>query len=225
MQCHDILAELEVVGQLVGAGKVGEEVDDVLLLAGEVLRKLVATLLELLLSSELDGLLAFLRDVFGRGLALAGYRLARDLALQRWRSLGGRALELVNTLHVVEEVVAAREAVSRDSTLTVLEVAQVRSGTVSVHAVGLTLVTEQAGGGRELNTDAGLLVAAEWLQVRVNILVVVALQRCGLVGAAGLALLGAVVFAVLVGTLLVKGVAASNLGALLLKLSLGCVCG
>lgn len=71
VQRHDILAELEVIGQLIGASEVGQEVDDVLLLAGEVLCKLVATLLKLLLRSELDNLLALLRGVFSGGLALA----------------------------------------------------------------------------------------------------------------------------------------------------------
>lgn len=94
-----------------------------------------------------------------------------------------------------------------------------------MHAMGLTLVTEQTSSGRELNADARLLVAAEWLQVRVDVLVVVALERCGLVCAARLTLLGAVVLAVLVGTLLVENVAASNLSALLFKLGLGRVCG
>lgn len=225
VQCHDILAELEVVGQLVGASEVSQEVNDVLLLAGEILGKLIATLLKLLLSSELNNLLALLREVFSRGLALAGDGLARDLALQRWGRLGGRTLELVNTLHVVEEVVATGEAVSRNGTLAVLEVAEVRTGSMSVHAVSLALVTQQAGSGGELDANTGLLVAAEWLQVRVDVLVVVALQRCRLVSATGLALLGAVVLAVLIRTSLIEGVAASNLCALLLKLGLCRICG
>ena len=137
-----------------------------------------------------------------------------------WRRLGGGTLELVHALHVVEEVVAAMEAVPRDSTLAVLEVAEVRPGTMAVHAVRLTLVAEQAGSGRELNANASLLVAAERLQVRVDVLVVVALKRCRLVGAARLALLRAVVLAVLVRPLLIEDVTAGNLGTLLLKLSL-----
>ena len=56
--------------------------------------------------------------------------------------------------------------------------------------------------------------------MRIDVLVVVALQRCRLVGATCLALLGAVVLAVLIRSLLVEGVAASNLCALLLKLDL-----
>lgn len=124
---------------------------------------------------------------------------------------------------MVEQIVTTREAMTGYSTLTILEVAEVRSGTVSVHAVCLTLVTEQASGRRKLNTDACLLVAAERLQVRVDVLVVVALQSSGLVGATRLTLLGAVVLAVLVRTLLVKSVAASHLGSLFLKLGLSSV--
>lgn len=51
----------------------------------------------------------------------------------------------MHTLHVVEEIVATGEAVSLDGTVTVTEVAEVRSCAVAVHAVGLALVTEQAG--------------------------------------------------------------------------------
>jgi hypothetical protein len=196
----------------------------VLLLAGEVLSKLVATLLKLLLGGELDDFLALLREVFGGSLALARDRLAGDLTLQRWRRLSSRTLKLVNTLHVIEEVVATRKAVSRDSTLAVLEVAEMRPSAMSVHAVSLALVAQQASSGGELNANASLLVAAEGLQVRVDVLVVVALQRCRLVGATSLAFLGAMVLAVLIGTLLVEGMAASDLCALLLKFDL-CVSG
>lgn len=123
VQCHHILAKLEVIRQLIGASEVGQEFDNVLLLAGKVLLKLVTALLKLLLSGELDDLLALLSDIFGRGLALARNRLAGHLALKRRRRLGGWAIELVNTLHVIEQVVATREAMSRDGTLAVLEVA------------------------------------------------------------------------------------------------------
>jgi hypothetical protein len=76
----------------------------------------------------------------------------------------------VHALHVVEEVVATREAVTWNSTLTVTEVAEVRSCPVAMHAMSLTLVAEEASRRRKLNTDAGLLVATEWLQVRVHVL-------------------------------------------------------
>ena len=193
-----------------------------LLLAEKVLGELVAALLKLLLGSELDNLLADLSDVFCRSLALAGDRFALCLAVHgRRRRLGSRTLKLVDALHVVKEVVATGEAMSRHSTLAILKVTEVGPSTVTVHAVCLTLMAEQACSGRELNADASLLVAAEWLQVRVDVLVIVALQRCRLVGAARLALLRAVVLAILVRSLLVEDVAASDLGALLLELSLG----
>jgi hypothetical protein len=226
MKLHDILTELEVIGQLIGTSKVVQEVNDMLLLAEEVLGKLVAALLELLLGSELDDFLALLGNVFCRSLALAGDRLALNLTLHcRWGGLGSGAFELVNTLHVVEEVVATREPVSRHSTLTVLEVAEVRPSAVPMHTMRLTLVAEQAGSRGELHANASLFVATKWLKVRVDILVVVALQRCRFMGTSRLTLLGAVVLAVLVGDLLVKNMATSYFGSLFLKLSLGRISG
>jgi hypothetical protein len=41
---------------------------------------------------------------------------------------------------------------------------------MAVHAMSLTLMAEKASGRGELNADAGLLVAAERLQVRVHVL-------------------------------------------------------
>jgi hypothetical protein len=70
---------------------------------------------------------------------------------------------------VVEKVVATGKAVSWDSTLTITEVAEVRSCAMAVHAVSLTLVAEKASSRGELNADASLLVATEWLQVRIHI--------------------------------------------------------
>jgi hypothetical protein len=142
----------------------------------------------------------------------------------------------VDSLHVVKEVVATRKAVTRHSSLTVPEVAQVWPRTVTVHTVRLALVAEKACSRRELHTNAGLLVATERLEVRVHVLarnsldtyymigrtvwniLVVALQSSWLVAASGLALLGAVVLAILVWCLLVQWVAAGNLCALLLEL-------
>jgi hypothetical protein len=53
----------------------------------------------------------------------------------------------VHALHVVEEVVAAGEAVARDCALAVGEVAEMRACAVAVHAVCLALVAEETGGG------------------------------------------------------------------------------
>lgn len=80
-----------------------------------------------------------------------------------WGRLGSRAFELMNALHVIEEVVAAWKAVAGYSTLTVLEVAEMRPGAMTMHTMRFALVTEQAGGRRELNANARLLVAAERL--------------------------------------------------------------
>jgi len=85
------------------------------------------------------------------------------------RRLRRGAIVLVHTLHMVEEVVATREAVTRHSSLAVPEVAQVWPGAVPMHTVSFPLVTEKACSRRELNTDTSLLVAAERLQVRVDI--------------------------------------------------------
>jgi hypothetical protein len=52
----------------------------------------------------------------------------------------------VNSLHVVEEVVATREAVTRHRSLTVPEVAQVWPSAVAMHAMRFAFVAEEACG-------------------------------------------------------------------------------
>jgi hypothetical protein len=69
----------------------------------------------------------------------------------------------MDALHVVKEVVAAREPMSWHGTLTVTEVAEMRARTMAVHAVGLTFMTKEAGSRRELDANTSLLVASEWL--------------------------------------------------------------
>jgi hypothetical protein len=76
----------------------------------------------------------------------------------------------MHSLHVVEEVVSARKTVAGYRSLTVPEVAKMGPGAVAVHAMRLAFVTEEARSRRELYTNAGLLIAAEWLQMRVHIL-------------------------------------------------------
>ena len=83
VQRHDVLAQLEVVRELVRASEVGQEVNDVLFLAGEVCCELLTALLELLFSSELDYLWALLCDVLCRSLALAGDGRRMLVALRR----------------------------------------------------------------------------------------------------------------------------------------------
>ena len=85
---------------------------------------------------------------------------------------------MVDTLHVVKEVVATREPVTRHGTLTIAEVAQVWPDSVTVHAMCLTLVTEEACSRRELHANARLLVAAERLQMRVHVLAVEGVSFC-----------------------------------------------
>ena len=94
------------------------------------------------------------------------------------RRLCGGPVILVDTLHVVKEVVATREPVTRHGTLTIAEVAQVWPGSVTVHAMCLTLVTEEACSRRELHANARLLVAAERLQMRVHVLAVEGVSSC-----------------------------------------------
>jgi hypothetical protein len=78
----------------------------------------------------------------------------------------------VYSLHVVEEVVATGEAVTWHRSLAIAEVAQVRPRAVTVHAMCLTLVAEKACSRRELHTNTSLLVAAERLQVGVDVLAI-----------------------------------------------------
>jgi hypothetical protein len=66
---------------------------------------------------------------------------------------------------MVKEVVAAGEAMAWYCSLTVAEVAKVRSRTVTVHTMSLTLVAKKTSSRRELHADTGLLVAAERLQM------------------------------------------------------------
>jgi hypothetical protein len=79
---------------------------------------------------------------------------------------------IVHSLHVVEQVVPPREPVPRKTTLASSVEAEMRSVTVTVHAMGLAFVTEQASSGRELLLGAGILSAAEWLEMRINELAV-----------------------------------------------------
>jgi hypothetical protein len=127
-------------------------------------------LLALLLGSNVGHFLSLLITSLGQSLALAtdGFEWHLLGCSHRGR-LGGGAIVLVHTLHVVEKVVATREAVSWDRTITVTEVTKMRSRTMAVHAVGLTFVTEKASSRGELKAKTSLLVATEWLQVRIHV--------------------------------------------------------
>ena len=170
MKANNLLCQLDVVAKVTWVAQVGQHIDDVLLLGEELLGEGLPTLLALLLGSKLDHLGTLLARLLSRSLALASRRLASSLSLHRRRGLSRWAIVLVHALHVVKEVVATGEAVARHSSLTVPEVAQVWTSTVAVHTVRLALVAEKACSRRELHTNARLLVAAERLEVRVDVL-------------------------------------------------------
>jgi hypothetical protein len=69
---------------------------------------------------------------------------------------------------VVKQVVSPWETIARESTLAAGVEAKVRSVTVTVHAVSLALMAEEASSGRELLLGASVLPAAEWLEVGIN---------------------------------------------------------
>lgn len=70
MQTDNLLGQLNVVAEIVGAAKVAENVDDVLLLAEKLLGKYIALLLAELLSSGLDDLWTLLNNILRCSLAL-----------------------------------------------------------------------------------------------------------------------------------------------------------
>lgn len=170
VKADNLLGQLDVVTEVAWVAQVHQHLDEVLLLGEKLLGESIPTLLALLLGSKLHYLDTLLNSLLSRRLALARCRLARSLALHRRRRLCGRSIVLVYPLHVVEEVVATGEAMARYRSLTLPEVAKVRSGTVTVHAVRLTLVAKEACSRGELHTDARLLVAAEGLKVGVDVL-------------------------------------------------------
>lgn len=60
----------------------------------------------------------------------------------------------MNPLHVIEEIPSAWEPIVLLGTITVLEIAQVGLGSMSVHPVGFSFMAEQASSRRELNLGA-----------------------------------------------------------------------
>jgi hypothetical protein len=72
-------------------------------------------------------------------------------------------------LHVVLEVPSSWKAITNDGTIAVSVGTEVRLVAVPVHSMGLTLVAEQAGSGREGNIQAGRILAAIGLQVSVKV--------------------------------------------------------
>jgi hypothetical protein len=71
----------------------------------------------------------------------------------------------VHALHVIEKVVTTRESVTWYCAFAIAEVTEMRSGTMTMHTMGLALMAKQAGSRRKLDSDASLLIATERLQV------------------------------------------------------------
>jgi hypothetical protein len=71
VEANDLLRQLDVVAELVGGTEIGQNINDVLLLAQELLGESLSSLLALLLGSELDNLDALLTSLLSRRLALA----------------------------------------------------------------------------------------------------------------------------------------------------------
>ena len=76
---------------------------------------------------------------------------------------------VVDTLHVVKQVISPWEAIARDTTVATRIVAQMWPLTVSVHSVCFSFMSKEAGGGRELLLGTGLDLAPERLQVRIDV--------------------------------------------------------
>ena len=109
-----------------------------------------------------------------RGLALARSRLLMTVSsCERAARLIGQILfVIVNTLHMIEQVVPSREPTARCAAVTARIVAQVRSFAVPMHAVCFSFVPEQTSSRGELLLGTRFHLASEGLQVRINELAV-----------------------------------------------------
>lgn len=76
----------------------------------------------------------------------------------------------MNTLHVIQQVVVAREAIVRRCTLAFLVLTEVGAVAVAVKAVSFPLMTQEARGRGELGVVAGFTLASERPNVRVYVL-------------------------------------------------------
>ena len=74
--------------------------------------------------------------------------------------------------HVIVKVVAAGKAVARLGTFAVCVEAKIWLGSVTVHAMSLTLVSQKTGSGGKLDLVTSRVLAAERLQVRINVFAV-----------------------------------------------------
>ena len=73
---------------------------------------------------------------------------------------------------MVKQVVCSWESIIRARSVTVLEFAEKWFVAMSVESMGLTFVTQKTGGGGEAVVVAVMMLAAEWLDVRINVLAV-----------------------------------------------------
>lgn len=74
----------------------------------------------------------------------------------------------MHPLHVVPEIPVAREAISGSTTFTTFICAEIWFVAVPVHCVSFTLMTEEAGSGRETRVLTSNNLAPIWLQMGVD---------------------------------------------------------
>jgi hypothetical protein len=69
---------------------------------------------------------------------------------------------------VVTKIPVAGKAISKDTSLTAIIGAEEGLVAVSMHGVGLALMSEETGRGREMEVLTGKDLAAVWLEMRVH---------------------------------------------------------
>lgn len=116
-------------------------------------------------------LLGFLLVTIALSLATPG-RSTSSRRGRRRSGLGGRAVVVVHTPHVVPQVPLAGEAMSGKRAFASLISAEVGLLSMSVHSVGLALMTKKASSGRETGVLASFNLAAVGLEVRIDELAV-----------------------------------------------------
>jgi hypothetical protein len=84
----------------------------------------------------------------------------------------------VNTLHVVKQVVCPRESIICTRTVTVLEMAKIGLVSMSMESMGFTFVPQKTSCRRETIVVTVLVLATEWLDVRVNVFAMAGVSAC-----------------------------------------------
>lgn len=110
-------------------------------------------------------------DRRARGLALGTLDPLLRLSSQdrTTSSVHGVLLMVMDSLHVVEQIVSPREAMTWDSSITALIVAKMWPVAVSMHPVSFSFMTEQACCGGKLLLGACFDLTAEGLEVGVDV--------------------------------------------------------